>query len=154
HKEILDNAFSWSVYQLTPEDQRAHIVSEIQNFESIDAATTDINEEKYVETRIALTNLICPIIDIPINDIRSKFVALELESSQMQILTNDTKTRLPRIMKKYLIHNQSVLTDTKFLGFPFHYFYTAVFLLVLFVFLCWLYCVRIDRRHKILNIVE
>ena len=51
-------------------------------------------------------------------------------------------------MGLYLIHNRSVLTDTKFLGFPFHYFYTAVFLLILFVGLCWLYCIRTDMFHK------
>jgi putative solute:sodium symporter small subunit len=47
-------------------------------------------------------------------------------------------------MEKHLTHNRSVLTDTKFLGFPFHYFYTAVFLLVLFVGLCLVYCRLMD----------
>jgi uncharacterized membrane protein len=51
---------------------------------------------------------------------------------------------VPQIMEKHLTHNRSVLTDTKFLGFPFHYFYTAVFLLVLFVGLCLVYCRLMD----------
>jgi len=63
-------------------------------------------------------------------------------------LTKDNKEKLPAIMSLYLTHNQSVLTDTQFLGFPFHYFYTSVFLLVLFVALCWVYCFIIDRMHS------
>lgn len=55
---------------------------------------------------------------------------------------------IPAIMSKYLIHNQSVLTDTKFLGFPFHYFYSAVFLLALFVLICLVYCKAIDKVMK------
>lgn len=57
-------------------------------------------------------------------------------------------------MKLYMTHNQSVLTNAKFLGFPFHYFYTAVFLLILFVFLCWLYCVITDRVNIKLGLEE
>ena len=62
----------------------------------------------------------------------------------------DTESRdvVAEAMGLYLIHNRSVLTDLKFLGFPFHYFYTAVFLLILFVGLCWLYCVRTDLFNK------
>ncbi len=55
---------------------------------------------------------------------------------------------IPAIMSKYLIHNQSVLTDTKFLGFPFHYFYSAIFLLTLFVLICLVYCKAIDKVMK------
>ncbi len=55
-----------------------------------------------------------------------------------------TDASIPGIMKNYLIHNQSVLTDSIFLGFPFHYFYTALFLLTLFVVICLVYCLKID----------
>lgn len=55
---------------------------------------------------------------------------------------------IPGIMDKYLIHNQSVLTDTIFLGFPFHYFYSALFLLTLFVLICLVYCKAIDKVMK------
>jgi len=51
---------------------------------------------------------------------------------------------IPQIMEKHLVHNRSVLTDTKFLGFPFHYFYTANLLLILFVALCLIYCRLMD----------
>ncbi len=55
---------------------------------------------------------------------------------------------IKELMNKYLIHNRSVLTDTNFLGFPFHYWYTAEFLLIMFVLLCWTYCFVIDRVYK------
>ncbi|MCP3898596.1 MAG: DUF4212 domain-containing protein [Desulfobacteraceae bacterium] len=55
-----------------------------------------------------------------------------------------TDASIPGLMEKYLIHNQSVLTDTIFLGFPFHYFYSALFLLTLFVVICLVYCFKID----------
>ncbi len=58
------------------------------------------------------------------------------------------KEKLDKIMRHYLTHNQSFLTDFRFLGFPFHYFYTAVFLLVLFVGLCILYAYRIEHLHR------
>lgn len=58
------------------------------------------------------------------------------------------QAKLDQIMKFYLTHNQSFLTDFPFLGFPFHYFYTAVFLLVLFVGLCMLYAYRIEHLHR------
>ncbi len=67
-------------------------------------------------------------------------------------LTETDKKELPKIMKTYLIHNRSVLTDTPFLGFPFHYWYTAQFLLILFVGLCWLFCFLTDRSNRKFNL--
>lgn len=61
---------------------------------------------------------------------------------------NATASEIPGIMDKYLIHYQSGLTDTKIFGFPFHYFYTAVFLLVLFNLICLVYCYIIDGVMK------
>ena len=60
--------------------------------------------------------------------------------------------KMTGIMDKHLIHYRSFLTDTKFLGFPFHYFYSAVFSMVLFCGLCIFYCVVADKmmiRHGI-----
>ena len=54
-------------------------------------------------------------------------------------------SEIPAIMSRNLIHNQSILTDTIILGFPFHYFYSALFLLVLFVTICVVYCRAIDK---------
>ncbi len=59
-----------------------------------------------------------------------------------------TSPEIPAIMDKFLIHNQSVLTDTIVLGFPFHYLYSALFLLTLFVLICLVYCKAIDKVMK------
>ena len=50
-------------------------------------------------------------------------------------------------MDLYLIHNSSPL-NFKFIGFPFHYWYTAQFLLILFVLLCLIYAVIIEKVNK------
>lgn len=52
------------------------------------------------------------------------------------------------LMDKFFIHNQSVLTDTIVFGFPFHYFFTALVTLVIFVLICLVYCQVIDKLMK------
>jgi len=63
-------------------------------------------------------------------------------------------TALPEAMEKYLIHNRSFLTDTTLFGFPLHYFYTAWFLLVLFIVLCLIYARAVDKMNARLGIEE
>ena len=63
-------------------------------------------------------------------------------------------TALPEAMEKYLIHNRSFLTDSSFLGFPLHYFYTAQFLLILFIVLCLIYARAVDKKNTRLGIEE
>ena len=63
-------------------------------------------------------------------------------------------TALPGAMEKYLIHNRSFLTDSSFLGFPLHYFYTAQFLLILFIVLCLIYAKAVDKKNTRLGIEE
>jgi uncharacterized membrane protein len=61
---------------------------------------------------------------------------------------------LPEAMEKYLIHKRSFFTDATFLGFPFHYFYTAQFLLILFIILCLVYARAVDKKNTRLGIEE
>ena len=61
---------------------------------------------------------------------------------------------LPEAMEKYLIHNRSALTDATFLRFPFHYWYTAQFLLILFIVLCLVYAKVTDKTNKRLGIED
>ena len=82
------------------------------------------------------------------NGIRAEILNSVLDSKTNVELTKEDKEKLPQIMDKYLIHNRSFLTDSKFLGFPFHYFYTAVFLLILFVGLCYAYAKQIENLNK------
>lgn len=153
-KKALDNALSWTVYQLTEDSLRASIVAKVQEFEKIKAGIEDISDPAYIKAKRSLSAEMSPMLKLASLDIRSKILPLELSSENMDNLTDNSKNNLPGIMKKYLVHNQSFLTDMKFLGFPFHYFYTAVFLLILFVGLCLLYCVRTDIMNAKLNIVD
>ncbi|MBU3927097.1 MAG: DUF4212 domain-containing protein [Bacteroidetes bacterium] len=153
-KATLENALSWSIYQLTPDSLRSALVARVQGFEKIKAEIVNISNPDYVAARNVLSKELSPVFGLASNDVRRNILPLALRSSSMNVLTNETKVSLPAIMEKYLIHNQSVLTDTRFLGFPFHYFYTGVFLLILFVGLCWVYCVLIDRLDARLNTVE
>jgi len=153
-KAVLNNAFSWSVYELTADSLQASLVSKIKNFETLKEEIETIDDEAYVSTKTVLSAGLSPILNLSVMDVRSKLLPLELTSENIEGLTSETVSRLPGVMSKYLIHNQSVLTDTVFLGFPFHYFYSAVFLLVLFVFLCWLYCKKTDQLNAKFNIVD
>lgn len=153
-REDLDNALSWTLYQLIDESEKGNLATTIMKFEEIKANIEDISDPNYIQVKTNLSRTYSPVLNISNQDVRSKILPLELNPSSLEVLTDETKESLPGIMEKYLVHNQSFLTDFKFLGFPFHYFYTAMFLLILFVGLCWLYCVKTDRLNAKLNIVD
>lgn len=153
-KSTLDQALSWTLFQLTPDEYRMTLLADIQQFESLKASITDITDAGYVEAKNKLADLVSPILGLDEADIRTQLVATELSSEGWGEFAAADQAALPDIMSKYLIHNESFLTKAKVLGFPFHYFYTAFFLLILFVGLCLLYCVRIDRRNIVLGIPE
>ena len=154
HKTALDNALSWSVFQIADSSQQAMIMAEIVNFETLAANITDIRDEAYQQSKLKLIAMVSPILGLSETDVRTKILPLELVSASVNSLSDEDIMLIEEAMPLYLIHNQSVLTDTKFLGFPFHYFYTAVFLLILFVVFCLIYCVRTDRINTRLNIVD
>jgi putative solute:sodium symporter small subunit len=148
HRSALDNALSWLAYQLADEEQRPELQSTVSEFEDLAAKITDIGDEAYVAKKNELIPLLATVFDLNLLDVRSKIAPLEVKASLMESFPDEQRNMFTESMDLYLIHNRSVLTDLKFLGFPFHYFYTAVFLLVLFVGLCWLYCVRTDMFNK------
>ena len=152
-KNALENAVSWSVYSLYPDSLKSGLAENIQTFEKIKTEATNISDEGYVNSKVELTGILSPLLGLE-NDVRGRFLALVVNSGNMETITEESKIQLPLAMEKYLIHNQSVLTDFIFLGFPFHYFYTAVFLLILFVGLCWIYCVRTDAMNHRMEISE
>jgi len=87
--------------------------------------------------------------------LEAQLLAIELSDIRVQTIERSTKEAVPGIMSLYLTHNQSFLTDSKFLGFPFHYWYTSEFLLILFVLMCLCYCVligKINSKYKIEDI--
>ncbi|MFO7873526.1 MAG: DUF4212 domain-containing protein [Bacteroidales bacterium] len=153
-KPVLNDGLSYSVYQLTPDSRKEEVIAMIREFEEKRKSIDDISNPDYVAAKKNITNELSPVLNLSSTDIRSKILPLELKSEGIDNLTEESRTKLPIVMNKYLVHNQSFLTDFKFLGFPFHYFYTAVFLLILFVGLCWLYCVLTDRVNAKLDIAD
>ena len=145
---VLSNAFSWVVYDLLPAEEKITFKNEIAMFEKQKESITSLNDVSYIAAKEKIIKHIAPLLKLEDYSLKAKLIPLELRSKEMNVLTKDNKEKLPAIMSLYLTHNQSVLTDTQFLGFPFHYFYTSVFLLVLFVALCWVYCFIIDRMHS------
>jgi putative solute:sodium symporter small subunit len=153
-KPVLNDALSYSVYQLTPDSRKEQVVAMISEFEETRKGIENISNPAYISAKKNLSKELSPALNLSSSDIRSRILPLEIKSDGIGELSAESKENLPLVMKKYLVHNQSFLTDFKFLGFPFHYFYTAVFLLILFVGLCWLYCVFTDRVNAKLNIAD
>ena len=153
-RSLLPRSMSWSAIRLTPDSLRPAMTADITEFEALKASGISVNDEKYIAKKNALARKFIPVVGLSKYDPLTRILPLELTAQGIASLPEKAVNNLPSIMQKYLVHNQSVLTDTKFLGFPFHYFYTAVFLLILFIGLCWLYCVRSDRRNKLLGISD
>lgn len=153
-RPALDNAVSATVYSLYPDSLRSDFKTKVGAFEKQRAELTSLKDEAYKQAKIEMIKEVAPVVGLKTHTIKAKLLPLELNTALMEEFTDASKVNVPNIMSKYLIHNRSVLTDTKFLGFPFHYFYTAVFLLILFVGLCWVYCRRIDQVNKQLGIEE
>ena len=148
YRHALDNAVSWMAFNIASGMQKEKLVIAVEEFEEIAAEIEDISDEFYLKKKNQLIPLLQNIYDLQLNDVRGKIAALEVKTELMKSFDVENRQIFEEAMGLYLIHNQSFLTDTKFLGFPFHYFYTAVFLLILFVGLCWLFCVRTDMFHK------
>ncbi|MBN1925887.1 MAG: DUF4212 domain-containing protein [Prolixibacteraceae bacterium] len=154
HKAALDKGLTIAVLQLSDSTQSAIVSDKIRNFENLASSITDITDENYKLAKADLCETVSPILGLDKSDPRNIVLPLELVSLTDAALSKEDIALIEEAMPLYLTHNQSILTDTKFLGFPFHYFYTAVFLLILFVGICWLYCVRTDRINAKLNIAD
>jgi len=146
HRQMLHDALSSMAWQLAleKEELKAHVAE----FENLAASAGHIADEAYLKKKSELIPILAGIFGLEPVDVRTKIAPLEIKSSMMESFDAAGKEQIGGIMSLYLTHNQSFLTDARFLGFPFHYFYTAIFLLILFVGLCWLYCIRTDQFNK------
>ncbi len=150
----IDHVISWSVVQLTEPADREQLIRDIQNFENLRATIETIGDQDYIAAKKDLSGRLGPMLGLNDRDVRNTIIPFALSSDGVTTLQPESKEMLPSVMNKYLIHNRSVLTDSRILGFPFHYFYTAVFLLILFVGLCLIYCIRTDAMNRRLEISE
>jgi len=185
HKKILSETFTWSVFNLLPNDQKDNFMQKLdviatnlskkdelqKKLDADTTSTTKISEKdkaeltksiKDLEDSIKkgdteLTPMCISVIGLQnkgFDKLMSEFIPFSLVSIDGPKLSDTNKEAIPRIMKLYLFHNQSALTDTTFLGFPFHYWYTAQFLLILFILLCFVYAIITDRIDKKYNVPE
>lgn len=151
---VLDKAVSSAFWELLPVEDREAFVTKVSRFNEIKDEVKSLDDEEYVMLKRDIIQRAAGVLNIEKHSLEAQLIPFELIASGMEPWNGSEHAGVPAIMAKYLIHNQSVLTDFRFLGFPFHYFYTAVFLLILFVGICWYYCMRIDRVHKQLGIQE
>lgn len=174
-RSILDNALTQTVYHLIGDStEQAILLNELLPLYEKRMALESLNAEweaksiRYVDYKkgslelnnqiIALKNRLGIYLEgisdrlIPSDDkfrqVKLIWLPYELKTTAILDPQPVDKEKLDEIMTRYLTHNQSFLTDFRFLGFPFHYFYTAVFLLVLFIGLCIIYAYRIEHLHK------
>lgn len=130
HKETLKKALSSTVLALVPAGQQAMYKG-------------GLGKEGSPSAGIAIKAI--GLKDEGFDKLMKDFVPHSLVAGAGSALAADVKKDIPGIMDLYLIHNRSVLTDMSFMGFPFHYWFTAQFLLILFVLLCLTYAKLIDR---------
>lgn len=139
HKKVLKNALSVSLANLASEENKALFGSKLSS-----------SKKEAVALAISLIGLGNDSYDPLLKGI----LTTSLVSVEGGNLSTEYTTELPKIMELYLTHKRSVLTDSKFLGFPFHYWYSAQFLLILFIVLCIIYAVKIDKLNTKFNIPE
>ncbi|MDA3890327.1 MAG: DUF4212 domain-containing protein [Salinivirgaceae bacterium] len=154
HRAALDNGISWATMQLADSSQKVALTSAIANFETATENAQAITDANYIQAKKELGALSIAVLGLNPDEVLAKILSLELRSSGIEKITDENISIIETCMPHYTIHNRSVLTDTKFLGFPFHYFYSAVFLLILFIGLCWLYCYRVDKYNEKIGIAD
>jgi len=128
----LKSSFSSSVYTLLPESQK----------DQLSSVASEVGTDKKADV-----GFISKALGIDKNAAMSAAIPYALAPVTADSLAM-TSPEIPALMDRYLIHNQSVLTDTIVLGFPFHYLYSALILLTIFVLICLVYCKAIDKVMK------
>lgn len=162
HREPLVNALNWSIYSIADSSDRSVLtnsVNELRKYQLMLSESKKDLEFSAIKEKMeaARTNVLVMIEKITLlksNSLEAGVIAFNLKSEFSETISEADTQAIPLVMNTYLVHNQSILTNTKFLGFPFHYFYTSIFLLVMFVLLCLIFSLSVDRLQKKFNIVE
>ncbi len=158
-RDLLNQAITFHFFRMTDDSSRMLLIQSLSELKELKASLGKSRDEVYLQIKEKIL-----AIQQQLMNESSRSSGLSPGSLEPVILISSLQPELPAappdeqalhaVMKHYLKHNQSVLTDKKFLGFPFHYFYTAVFLLVLFVGLCLAYNILLGRRQRLEGIEE
>ena len=136
HKHVLKEALSWTIYSMQDDSGKTIFRGE-PGPESVDVAAASIGLTSGGMDKVMRDLLPTSLVEV-----------------EHEKICENCQKALPEIMELYLVHNQSFLTDFRFLGFPFHYWYTAQFLLIMFVLLCVIYAKVTDRMNIKHDFVE
>jgi putative solute:sodium symporter small subunit len=159
-KTILVNAITRAVFEMVSDSEKVILSGQVKELAEIRARLAVAPEAEYTALKSELLKIKAAINSIanektgidPANN-KEAILPYSLNAENKELPSEEIEA-LPQIMKLYLTHNQSFLTDMKILGFPFHYFYTAEFLLILFVGLCLIYSIRTTQLQKRFSIKE
>jgi len=160
-KMLLSEAITASVFRLVPDSVRETVIEGIAGLKRMHEEIINMKGQEYLDMKAlirdsgsAITEALEPYTGYVKGSLEAPIMIASLKEEWSSSFSGPEMSRLPEVMKLYLTHNRSVLTDSVFLGFPFHYFYTAVLLLILFVVLCIVYNILIEWRLKKEGIVE
>lgn len=153
-RAALDNGITWATFQLADGTNREKLSSSLKDFNEILQSEKGMNDPGYEEAKKSIIQQATSVLNLEETHVLANFLPFELQPQLAGEFTKENMEIVEAAMPVYLTHNRSVLTNIKFLGFPFHYFYTAVFLLILFIGLCFVYCVQIDKYNKRIMISE
>ena len=160
-KKLFSEAISTVANQLLPDDIKTELSASVTEINVLKAKVPELKDQEYLDAKKKIAELSDKIIGLTAShtgvkktSLESSILTLSLKSEFPESIGDKAFESLGERMKLYMTHNQSFLTDAIFLGFPFHYFYTAVFLLILFVSLCIIYNLLIEWRLKKQGVIE
>jgi uncharacterized membrane protein len=160
-QNVLTGAVNTLFYKVVPDTLEAAITGQVSKLKEMKEKLAVAKGQEYLEIssgiagiRKLLGGLTAEYTGYNEGSLETSILVGSLSDIYSESFSAEGTERLPEIMKLYLTHYQSVLTDTRFLGFPFHYFYTAIFLLIMFVVLCIVYNILIEWRLNKQGVVE
>lgn len=160
-QKVISDAITCFTYGILPDSAENALRGSVTKVSDLRNSLASQKGEQYLEVKKKISDHYSAINDATSEytgfkggSLESSIFVFSLQTSFSSSMADASFDGLEDIMKLYMTHNQSFLTDSVILGFPFHYFYTAVFLLILFVTLCILYNILVEWRLKKEGVVE
>lgn len=160
-QKVVSNAINTGMFRLIPDSLKQLVATSAGSAKALKKDLSTAKGEDYLRIRDEINKLtsvtgalVLPYSGFEEGTLEARLLVSSLTADYPATFSDPVFSGLPAIMKLYLTHNRSVLTDSIFLGFPFHYFYTAVFLLILFIGLCIVYNILVEWRLKQEGVVE